>query len=37
VPGAFHGFDALFGKSGVARSFWTEQARALKAALFPSP
>ena len=34
VPGAFHGFDALFRKAGVSKSFWHEQARALRAALF---
>jgi acetyl esterase/lipase len=33
VEGAFHGFDALFGQSGVAVAFWQEQARALRAAL----
>lgn len=34
VPGAFHGFDALFRKAGVTKDFWHEQARALRAALF---
>jgi acetyl esterase/lipase len=34
VPGAFHGFDALFRKAGVTKAFWQEQARALRAALF---
>ena len=34
VPGAFHGFDALFRTKPVARAFWREQARALEAALF---
>lgn len=33
VPGAFHGFDALFPKAGVSRAFWLAQARALKGAL----
>ncbi|MER2564245.1 MAG: alpha/beta hydrolase [Myxococcaceae bacterium] len=34
VTGAFHGFDAVFSKSNVAKAFWQEQARALRAALF---
>jgi acetyl esterase/lipase len=34
VPGAFHGFDAVFRKAPVSRAFWKEQARALRAALF---
>jgi len=34
VPGAFHGFDAVFRKADVSREFWAEQARALRAALF---
>jgi acetyl esterase/lipase len=34
VPGAFHGFDALFRRAPVSRAFWREQARALRAALF---
>lgn len=29
VPGAFHGFDALFLKAEVSRRFWREQAEAL--------
>lgn len=33
VPGAFHGFDALFSKAGVSQDFWAEQARALRAGL----
>ena len=36
VPGAFHGFDALFRKAGVTKAFWREQVRVLRAALFPS-
>ena len=35
VPGAFHGFDALFRKTGVARRFWEHQAAALRGALLP--
>lgn len=35
ITGAFHGFDVVFSKSDVAKAFWREQARALKAALFP--
>ncbi len=34
VPGAFHGFDALFRNAPVSKAFWAEQARVLKAALF---
>lgn len=34
VPGAFHGFDAVFRKAEVTRTFWEEQARVLRAALF---
>lgn len=34
VPGAFHGFDALFKNATVTKAFWQEQARALRAALF---
>jgi acetyl esterase/lipase len=37
VPGAFHGFDALFGSKPVVRRFWRAQAAALKGALFPAP
>ena len=37
VEGAFHGFDALFSSTRVARDFWREQAGALKRALFPAP
>jgi acetyl esterase/lipase len=33
IPGAFHGFDALFPKAEVSRAFWREQARALREAL----
>jgi acetyl esterase/lipase len=33
VAGAFHGFDALFGKAPVTHAFLDEQLRALKAAL----
>jgi acetyl esterase/lipase len=33
VPGAFHGFDALFPRAGVSQAFWSEQARALRDAL----
>ena len=35
VTGAFHGFDVVFPKRNVSKAFWQEQARALKAALFP--
>jgi len=34
VPGAFHGFDAVFRNAPVSKSFWNEQARVLRAALF---
>ena len=33
VPGAFHGFDALFQKTTVARRFWWDQAEALSSAV----
>jgi len=33
VEGAFHGFDALFRRTGVAKRFWAAQASALEAAL----
>ncbi|PPI26495.1 alpha/beta hydrolase fold domain-containing protein [Rathayibacter sp. AY1B5] len=33
VEGAFHGFDALFRRTGVARRFWAAQAAALAGAL----
>lgn len=33
VPGAFHGFDALYSKTGVSVAFRNEQARALRSAL----
>jgi len=33
VAGAFHGFDALYSKTGVSVAFWNEQARALRSAL----
>lgn len=36
VDGAFHGFDALFSKKPVSRTFWRAQAAALKGALFTS-
>lgn len=32
VHGAFHGFDALFKRTDVAKEFWRAQARALRAA-----
>ncbi len=32
VPGAFHGFDALFPKAEVSRRFWRDQAEALERA-----
>ncbi|MBO0985591.1 alpha/beta hydrolase [Rathayibacter sp. SD072] len=35
VDGAFHGFDALFRRTGVAKRFWAAQAAALEAALAP--
>lgn len=36
VPGAFHGFDALFRNAGVTKAFWREQVRVLGTALFAS-
>jgi acetyl esterase/lipase len=33
VPGAFHGFDAVFPKAGISQLFWRQQARALAGAL----
>ena len=33
VPGAFHGFDALFRNKPVSRQFWQQQAAALRGAL----
>jgi acetyl esterase/lipase len=33
VPGAFHGFDAVFPKAEVSQQFWRLQARALDAGL----
>ncbi|MFI6094984.1 alpha/beta hydrolase fold domain-containing protein [Lentzea sp. NPDC051213] len=33
IPGAFHGFDALFPKAEVTREFWRLQAQALSRAL----
>jgi len=33
VDGAFHGFDAIFPRTGVSRAFWRAQARALGRAL----
>lgn len=32
VPGAFHGFDALFPKAEVSKQFWRDQANALRLA-----
>lgn len=32
VPGAFHGFDALYHRTEIARRFWQHQADALRAA-----
>lgn len=34
VPGAFHGFDAVFRRAPVSRAFWQTQANVLRAALF---
>lgn len=34
VPGAFHGFDALFSQADVTVAFWNEQLKALRRALF---
>ena len=31
VPGAFHGFDAVFRKAGVSREFWVQQADGAQA------
>jgi len=33
VEGAFHGFDALFGRKDVSKQFWRAQAAALRGAL----
>ncbi|MEP6478903.1 MAG: alpha/beta hydrolase [Rhodoglobus sp.] len=33
VPGAFHGFDALYPKAPITATFWREQAKALALAL----
>ncbi|MFJ4641983.1 alpha/beta hydrolase fold domain-containing protein [Streptomyces bobili] len=33
IPGAFHGFDAVFPKAAISQQFWRLQARALDAAL----
>ena len=33
VPGAFHGFDAIFRNKPVSRDFWAQQAAALRGAL----
>jgi acetyl esterase/lipase len=30
VPGAFHGFDVLFGKKPVGRAFWASKVNALR-------
>jgi acetyl esterase/lipase len=35
VPGAFHGFDAVFADKPVSQQFFQEQVRVLRAALFP--
>lgn len=35
IPGAPHGFDAVFRKANVSREFWRTQAEALRRALFP--
>jgi hypothetical protein len=32
VPGAFHGFDAIFRKAPVTHEFWQHQANALRGA-----
>jgi acetyl esterase/lipase len=37
VPGAFHGFDAIFRGAPVTKAFFDEQARVLRQALFPHP
>jgi acetyl esterase/lipase len=37
VPGAFHGFDAVFRKAGVSRAFHAEWARVLRSALQLEP
>ncbi|WP_347976347.1 alpha/beta hydrolase [Microbacterium sp. ProA8] len=37
VPGAFHGFDAVFRKAGVSRAFHAEWARVLRGALQLEP
>ncbi|MEV1003081.1 alpha/beta hydrolase fold domain-containing protein [Nonomuraea sp. NPDC050202] len=37
VPGAFHGFDAVFPKAEVSRQFWRRQAQALAGALSGAP
>lgn len=33
VPGAFHGFDAIFPKAPVSQDFWGAQAEALRSGL----
>lgn len=33
IPGAFHGFDALYPRTEVSKEFWRRQARALRAGL----
>jgi acetyl esterase/lipase len=35
VDGGFHGFDVLFARTAVSRTFRQEQVRALRDALFP--
>ncbi|KQO95796.1 alpha/beta hydrolase [Leifsonia sp. Leaf264] len=37
VPGAPHGFDAVFRKAAVSREFWRTQAEVLRLALFEVP
>ena len=37
IPGAFHGFDAVFSKTEVSRRFWRLQAQALNRALVVTP
>jgi acetyl esterase/lipase len=36
VPGAFHGFDMIAAKTGVAQSFFKSQCAALRQALTPA-
>ena len=37
VPGAFHGFDAMFTKTNISHKFWQSQADALRAAGIVAP